>query len=93
MLHGNISNELTPREFANQQHEKDMTELHATHAEKMATINYEATKLDIRWGSWLKIPILLIKLPVYILIAFCFLIQSFRKEPKYQETLLDFLRR
>lgn len=75
---------LTPREYELQQYEKEMFE-------KQAAFQLEIAKLEAKWASWFKIPVTIIKLPVYCLFAIGFIIAIAKgKEPS--ENFWKFMR-
>jgi len=45
----------------------------------------ELRKLEAKWSSWLALPKMIIKLPVYILLGFGYTIQSVRKQTPTKE--------
>lgn len=62
-----ISDELSPREWAEYNNSKEMWELQAAHSKEMKLLDIEVQKLEAKWSSWMKIPITIITLPVRIL--------------------------
>lgn len=44
------------------------------HSEKMKELELEIRKLDVQWGSWLRIPVLIVKLPVLILFSVAYIV-------------------
>lgn len=67
--------QLTPREYETMAYEKEMFE-------KQAAYQLELAKYEAKWSSWLKLPITIIKLPVYCLFAFGYIIAVAKgKEP------------
>lgn len=65
--------QLTPREYAEQEHEKTMFDKQADYNIEIKKLELEVTKLEAKFSSWLKIPITIVKLPLFIIlgIAFC----------------------
>lgn len=61
------SEELSPREWAEFNNQKEMWELQATHSKEMKLLELEAQKLESKWNTWIKIPVIIITLPVRIL--------------------------
>lgn len=59
--------ELTPREWAQFNNDKEILQLQMAHAKELKRLDIEAQKLDIKWATWLKIPLVIITLPVRIL--------------------------
>lgn len=92
MLRSSQGIEVSPREYASWQHDKEMLELQIQHDQRIKELDLEVRKLEAQFSSWLKLPILIIKLPVYVILACSYFVQSFKKEPKSTEALWDFLR-
>ena len=61
------SEQLSPREWATYNNEKEMWTLQAEHQAHMKDKDIEVQKLEARWSAWFKIPLMIIKLPVLIL--------------------------
>lgn len=85
--------ELTPREFAIQAHEKEMYELQVQHEQTIKRMELEITRLDTKWSSWLRIPITLIKLPVYCLLAVGYIVTAFRDDNEPSVPFWDLMRK
>lgn len=77
------STELTRREVQLQEFEKEMFDKQANHAVDMKKLNLEVAKIEARWSSWLKIPITIVKLPVFIVlgIGFCIAVAKNKELP------------
>ena len=90
MLHPSTT-ETTPREFDAMNHEKAMFELQAQHQENLKRMELEVAKLDTKFASWLKIPIKIIMLPVYCLMAIGFIITAFREDKEPGQNFWSFL--
>lgn len=80
---------LTPRESIILEHETEEQRLAREHAVRMKELdvelaktnhaaNIELKKLEAKWSSWLKLPALIIKLPVLILLSFGYWLDSVR---------------
>lgn len=83
---------LTPRESVIMEYEKEEARLAREFEIRMKELDIQTQKLDIKWASWLRIPILLIKLPVYILFGFAFIVTSITKY-ELPKDFWEFLRR
>jgi hypothetical protein len=81
--------QLSPRESVLMEHESEQAKLAREHAVRMKeleiqlakdkyTAEIELKKLEARWSSWLRLPSTVIKLPVYIILAFGYLLDSVR---------------
>lgn len=76
---------LTPKEFEQMQYEERMFD-------KQAAFQLEMAKYETKWASLFKIPITIIFLPVFCLMAIGYIISSARKhEPS--ENFWKFMRR
>jgi hypothetical protein len=63
--------ELTGREYEQMKHEREMLELQTAHVQRLAEIEH-------KFASWLKIPLVLLKLPVSALICVVLLVYAIR---------------
>lgn len=72
--------ELSPREHILLEHEKEEGRLAREHALNMKRLDIEAQKLEAQWSSWLKIPLTIIKLPVYILFGIGYICNVLTKQ-------------
>lgn len=81
--------QLSPREHMLMEHETEETRLAREHAVRMKGLEIELAreeykarvelkKLEAKWSSWLSIPLTVIKLPIYIVLAFGYLFDSAR---------------
>lgn len=61
------STQLTPREIQLQQYEREMLELQMAHAKDLKLLEIEILRLEAKWASWIKLPLVLITLPVRVL--------------------------
>lgn len=73
------SEQLTPREWAQYNNEKEMWELQATHALRMKDKEIEVMKLEAKWRAWLKLPVVIITLPVRFLFGIAYIVAVARK--------------
>jgi hypothetical protein len=71
--------ELSPREIQLHQYEKEMFELQAQQVLSVKQIELELAKLESKLTSLLKIPLTLVKLPVYILFGVAYIVAVARK--------------
>lgn len=81
---------ITPREYEVWNHEKEMTEKAYEFQLQVKRLDIEAAKLEAKITSWFKIPVTLIKLPLYILLVIPLSIYAARKEqvpPEYWRLL------
>ena len=80
---------LTPKESILIEHQTEETRLAREHAVRMKELDLELArekyaaeielkKLEAKWNSWLRIPLVIIKLPVYILLSFGYWFDSIR---------------
>jgi len=82
--------ELSPREHILLEHETEETRLSREHAIKVKELELELArekykaeielkKLEAKWSSWLRLPSMVIKLPVYILLGVGYIVSCSRK--------------
>lgn len=82
---------LTPREHMMLEAEKDEARLAREHAVTMKQLElalakekYQASielkRLEAKWSSWLRIPIIIIKLPISLVLAVGYIFAVFRKQ-------------
>lgn len=76
----NQRNELTAREYELYNQQKEMFELQTAHAERIKRLDIEAAKLEAKITSWFKIPLTLLKLPLFILLVIPLSIYAGRKQ-------------
>lgn len=80
--------QISPRESVEHQWSLDEWDRQAQHAITMKNLEIELAreqhqaeielkKLESKWASWLKIPLLIIKLPVFILFGFAYIVCAF----------------
>lgn len=81
------SNLLTPREVQMQQYEKEMLEMQMKHAREMKLLEVEILKLEAKWQSWIKLPLVIVTLPVRILLVIPLSIYAATKQtiPEFYE--------
>jgi len=63
-----FNDELTQREIAQHEQEKEILTLQGEFSLKSKQLEVEVLKLDTKFGSWLKLPMAIVLLPVKILI-------------------------
>lgn len=86
-----MRDELTAREYEQYRQEKEMFELQSAHQLRLKEKDLELARLETKWATWLRIPIIIITLPVRCLFAFSYPIHVIRKsEPS--EAFWRFLR-
>ena len=94
--------ELTPREWTLLENERDENRLIREHAVAMKRLELEIERennaaqiklkeLESRWQAWLRLPSLLIKLPLFILLGVAYIISVITKKemPKRFWDLLE----
>jgi hypothetical protein len=80
---------LTPRESIILEHDTEEQRLAREHAVRMKQLELELArekhaadielkKLEAKWSSWLRIPITIVKLPIYLILSFGYLLDSIR---------------
>lgn len=88
--------ELSPREYVLLENQKEEGRLTREYAIKIKELEIELEReknlgqlklaeLESKWATWLRIPITIIKLPVYVIMAFGFIVLSIRKKNPTEE--------
>jgi hypothetical protein len=72
--------QLTPRESIQHDWSMDEFRMQSEHAIVMKKLEIEEQRLEAKWASWLRIPVTIIKLPVYLVMAFGYVIAMARKK-------------
>lgn len=71
-------NELSPREWAIHNNEKEVLEMQMAHAKAMKELELEVLLVEARFNSWFKIPLLIILLPIKLLLVIPVLVYAIR---------------
>lgn len=71
---------LTPREYEEMAFQREMTEKAQIHAIQIKELDNEAAKLEAKITSWFKLPLTLLKLPLYLLLVIPLSIYAARKQ-------------
>lgn len=71
---------LTPREYEEFNQRKEYFELQAEHELKVKNLELEVMKLEAKWSSWMKLPVMVLMLPVRILFGIAFICSVFVKK-------------
>lgn len=79
------SSTLTPREYETMNYEKEMWEKQAAHAIEIKKLDIEASKLEAKITAWFKIPLAILRLPLYILFVIPLSIYAITKQPIPEE--------
>lgn len=83
--------QLTPREQVLMEAEKEENRLSREHAIQLKQLELaiskeenaaqiELKKLEAKWSSWLKIPVIIIKLPLFVLFGIAYIFSVFTKK-------------
>lgn len=60
---------LTTREIQDREYEKEAWDKQAAHQLRLKDKEIEVMKLEAKWSAWIKLPLLLITLPVRLLLV------------------------
>lgn len=83
--------QLTPREYAIHNHDKEMLELQMAHAKQMKELEVESNRINSKWTTIFRLPLALIILPVKLVIVSVLVVYAIRGiEPP--ESITSFLR-
>lgn len=64
-----IDPNMSPREYQQFEHDKEIMSLQMAHQKAMKAMELEVAKLETKFSVWLKIPLMLLLLPVKILLV------------------------
>lgn len=77
-----ITSEMTPRERQLYDQEREMFELQAINAKELKELDIKASIIEAKITSWFRLPVLIVKLPVMLVMAVGYCIAVARgKEP------------
>lgn len=82
---------LTPRERAELDWEKEAAQMQVAYAEKVKEMDLEVRKLEAKWTQLFKLPMALIWLPIRFIMAFAIPISVITKK-ELPQAYWDFLR-
>lgn len=71
--------QVTPRETLLHEWQKEEFTLQSEHATNMKKLEIEHLKLESKLSAWYKIPITILKLPLYVLLGVGYVIHAIRK--------------
>lgn len=91
MLNARLNDTLTPREQMTWEHEKEMAELYHKQNIEMKKLELELARLETKWASWLRIPKLIVMLPVLLVLSIGAVISAARKS-EFHGKFWDLLR-
>lgn len=72
------NNQMTPRETLEHEWRVEEQRILQEHAVTMKRLDLETAKLEVKWASLTKIPMTIIKLPVYFVVALGYVIAKIR---------------
>lgn len=75
---------MTAREREEFEQEKQAAKIQGDYNIKIKEMEIEVAKLEAKWSSWLRLPMLLIKLPVLVVFAIGYCISIARKHEPSQ---------
>jgi len=75
----NTREQMTPREVVEMEQDEKMWKLQAEHLKEMKRMEIEVMKLEAKVSSWLKLPLVIIKLPVFVLFGVGYIVHAIRK--------------
>lgn len=76
----NTRDTLTPREYELHNQRKEMFEMQAQHELAVKERELEVMRLEAKWGSWMKLPIMILMLPIRVVLAIAFIPSVFVKK-------------
>lgn len=82
---------ITAAESTRHSWDEEAARLAREHDLRVRQLELEVYKLEARWSTWLKIPATIIKLPVYFVMAFGYIVAVLRKHDP-GEKFWDFMK-
>lgn len=76
----NHADTLSAREEQSYAHDKEMMELNMAHQKELKIMELEVLKIETKIGSWVRIPLTIIRLPVLILFVIPLSIYAAKKQ-------------
>ena len=73
-----FNDEVTPREWATWNHDKEIFELQMAHSKEMKQLEVESNRISSKWTTIFRLPLAIIKLPVQILIVLPLIVYAIR---------------
>ena len=83
--------EVSPRQWAEWNHEKEMYGMQSSHMIRAKELDVELERLQSKWQSWLKLPLKLVLLPVLVLVGLSFIVYPLVKKD-VPESLINLLK-
>lgn len=62
-----FSEEMSAREWAEYNNSKEMFEIQAAHSKEMKILELDVARLETKWSAWIRIPVVILTLPVRVL--------------------------
>lgn len=78
MLTNQLPN-LTPREREQMRYEEEQEKRQISYAERMKDKEIELARMEAKWSAWLRIPLIIIKLPVLIILSIAYIVHAIMK--------------
>lgn len=76
---------LTPREYEEFNQRKEFFEMQAQHELAVKDKELEVMRLEAKWSSWMKLPVMVLMLPVRVVMSFAVIISAITKQPLPQQ--------
>lgn len=82
----------SPREQIQMEYDERMLDKQIAHAREIKELELEAVKFESKWSVLFKIPLMIIKLPVLLLLGVGFIVGSFKEDYEPSESFWNLLR-
>lgn len=69
-----LPDQLTPREAEQMRHDAEREDAQMAYGTKMKELDIELQKLESKWAAWLRLPSLVLKLPLLILLGIAYIV-------------------
>ena len=73
------NSEMTQREVMEYAQHKEMFEKQAELQIKLKELEIDHLKMESRWNAWFRIPVTIVKLPVYVLFGLGYVVHAIRQ--------------
>lgn len=85
------NDQITPREYETWRHDQEAWEAQAAHQVELKKLDIEVQKLEAKWTALFRIPVLIVKLPVLMILGVAFCIAVARKH-ELSESFWNYMR-
>jgi len=73
-----LPDQLTPREAVIMENEKEAEIRQMDYGRDMAKLDIEVRKIEARFSAWLRIPLMIIRLPLLVILGIAYIVHAIR---------------